>query len=124
MSLKKVLLIVVFIMLVLLLVFFLTNNKMRKLTNKEFENIVKGMLDFAKGATIGTIFLIPAVIAFVLDLVNKDKAGSSFTKKSFPSVVSKPVLGFSYVFCLITITLHIQPSIRRTIIFQEDFMAD
>lgn len=48
MSLKKVLLIVVFIMLVLLLVFFLTNNKMRKLTNKEFENIVKGMLDFAK----------------------------------------------------------------------------
>jgi len=70
---------------------------------------VIGMLDFAKGATIGTIFLIPAVIAFVLDLVNKDKAGSSFTKKSFPSVVSKPVLGFSYGFCLITIIFVLLP---------------
>ena len=70
---------------------------------------VIGMLDFAKGATIGTIFLIPAVIAFVLDLVNKDKAGSSFTKKSFPSVVSKPVLGFSYAFCLITIIFVLLP---------------
>ena len=53
---------------------------------------VIGMLDFAKGATIGTFFLIPAVIAFVLDIVNKDRASASFTKKAFPVNVSKPIL--------------------------------
>ena len=70
---------------------------------------VIGMLDFAKGATIGTFFLIPAVIAFILDIVNKDKASSSFTKKPFPTTVKKPVLFVSSVFCYAIILFVLLP---------------
>lgn len=70
---------------------------------------VIGMLDFAKGATIGTFFLIPAVIAFILDIINKDKASSSFTKKSFPTTVTKPVLIISTVFCYLIILFVLLP---------------
>lgn len=70
---------------------------------------VIGMLDFGKGATIGAFFLIPAVIAFVLDLVNKDKSGSSFTKKPFPARVSKPVLTLATVFCALVVLFVLLP---------------
>ena len=70
---------------------------------------VIGMLDFAKGATIGTFFLIPAVIAFVLDVVNKDKASSSFTRKPFPTTVSKPVLTVSTIFCYLIVLFVLLP---------------
>ena len=70
---------------------------------------VIGMLDFAKGAVIGTFFLIPAVIAFVLDIVNKDKAGSSFTKKPFPTKVSKPVLILVSIVCYIVVAFVLLP---------------
>ena len=70
---------------------------------------VIGMLDFAKGATIGTLFLIPAIIAFVLDLVNKDKASSSFTRKPFPTTVSKPVLTISTIFCYLIVLFVLLP---------------
>lgn len=67
---------------------------------------VVGLLDFGKGTVIGTILLLPAVIAFILDTVNKDKASSSFTIKPFPSVVSKSKLIFTYIF-VCTIVLFI-----------------
>ena len=70
---------------------------------------VIGMLDFAKGATIGTFFLIPAVIAFILDMVNKDKASSSFTKKPFPKKVSKTILILAYIFCYTIILFVLLP---------------
>ena len=70
---------------------------------------VIGMLDFAKGATIGTFFLIPAVIAFVLDIVNKDKASSSFTKKAFPVNVSKTILVISTTFCYLVVLFVLLP---------------
>lgn len=62
---------------------------------------VIGLLDFGKGAVIGSFFLIPAVIAFILDQMNKDKAATTFTKKPFPSKVSPLLLSFSYVICVV-----------------------
>ena len=70
---------------------------------------VIGMLDFTKGVTIGTFFLIPAVIAFVLDIVNKDKASSSFTKKAFPLTVSNPILVIATVFCYLIVLFVLLP---------------
>ena len=42
---------------------------------------VIGQLDFGKGAVYGTLLLIPAVIAFVIDLMNKDRGNSGYVTK-------------------------------------------
>lgn len=58
---------------------------------------VIGQLDFSKGAVYGTILLIPAVIAFVIDLLNSDKGKSGFVTKKCAQSESKLVNGFAYV---------------------------
>lgn len=42
---------------------------------------VIGQLDFGKGAVYGSVLLIPAIIAFVLDLLNNDKGNSVYVTK-------------------------------------------
>lgn len=42
---------------------------------------VIGMLDFGKGSVIGMILLIPALIACILDISNRDKGNSAFVGK-------------------------------------------
>lgn len=44
---------------------------------------VIGLLDFSKGAVVGAILLVPALIAFIVDLINKDKSGSSTVTKAY-----------------------------------------
>lgn len=44
---------------------------------------VIGMLEFGKGSVIGMILLIPALIACVLDIMNRDKGNSEFISKSY-----------------------------------------
>jgi iron(III) transport system permease protein len=39
---------------------------------------VIGLLNFSRGAVIGSILLIPAVVAFVFDLLNRDRANQNF----------------------------------------------
>lgn len=47
---------------------------------------VIGQLNFGKGSVYGSLLLIPAVIAFIVDLLNRDKGNSTFvTKKYVPS---------------------------------------
>lgn len=47
-----------------------------------YQDII-GMLEFGKGAVIGMILLIPALIACVLDIMNRDKGNSKFISKSY-----------------------------------------
>lgn len=44
---------------------------------------VIGMLDFGKGSVIGMFLLIPALIACVLDIMNRDKGNSAFVGKPY-----------------------------------------
>ena len=44
---------------------------------------VIGMLDFGKGSVIGMILLIPALIACILDISNRDKGNASFVGKPY-----------------------------------------
>ena len=48
---------------------------------------VIGMLDFGKGSVIGMILLIPALIACILDMANRDKGNAAFVGK--PCVIKK-----------------------------------
>lgn len=60
---------------------------------------VIGQLDFGKGSVYGSLLLIPAVIAFIIDLLNKDKGNSGYVTKSCPPTNNKFCLSFSYLFC-------------------------
>lgn len=44
---------------------------------------VIGMLDFGKGSVIGMILLVPALIACILDMANRDKGNDSFIGRTF-----------------------------------------
>ena len=61
---------------------------------------VIGQLDFSKGASYGTFLLIPAVIAFLIDFMNKDRGNSGYVTK--PCAISKSRLlsAVSYVYCI------------------------
>lgn len=60
---------------------------------------VIGQLDFGKGAVYGVILLIPAIIAFVFDLLNKDRGNSSFVRREFESGRGRLKRIFAYIFC-------------------------
>ncbi len=42
---------------------------------------VIGQLNFGRGCVYGAVLLIPAILAFVTDILNKDKASASFVKR-------------------------------------------
>lgn len=44
---------------------------------------VIGMLDFGKGSVIGMILLVPALIACILDMANRDKGNAAFIGKAY-----------------------------------------
>ena len=44
---------------------------------------VIGMLDFGKGSVIGMFLLVPALIACILDMANRDRASASFVGKPY-----------------------------------------
>ena len=60
---------------------------------------VIGRLDFGKGAVYGCILLIPAVVAFLIDLLNKDKGNSGFVTAKFLPKSNRKVKAFSYIAC-------------------------
>jgi len=61
---------------------------------------VIGLLDFGKGAVYGCLLLIPAVAAFIIDLVNKDKATNSFVSKPLEPENTPGAKIFGYVLCI------------------------
>lgn len=66
---------------------------------------VIGLLDFSKGAIIGVILLIPAVIAFLLDLKSDSGGNASTVTKQFDVVQNKTRDRLAYAFCIIVIFL-------------------
>lgn len=61
---------------------------------------VIGQLDFGKGSVYGCFLLIPAVVAFIIDILNKDKAKSGFVTKPVAKSNNPFVKLFSYLYCL------------------------
>lgn len=72
--------------------------KYKTLSVLMYEEVI-GRLEFKSGAVIGALLLVPALVAFLLDLANKDKGNMTFVIKPFePS--NKPLAKiFAYVFC-------------------------
>lgn len=66
---------------------------------------VIGLLDFSKGAIIGIILLIPALIAFLLDLKNDNSGNSSTVTLHYQILPNKKRDIFAYAFCIIVVIL-------------------
>ncbi|MDR0312059.1 MAG: ABC transporter permease subunit [Treponema sp.] len=66
---------------------------------------VIGLLNFSRGSVIGSILLIPAVVAFVFDFLNRDRANQNFVvvKKAKPKNTLRDTAAFFYmlVICII-----------------------
>ena len=70
---------------------------------------VIGMLDFGKGSVIGMIMLIPAIIACVIDMANRDKGNSSFVGKPYTVKVNKGRDTIARIICILMIVLIFLP---------------
>ncbi len=58
-------------------------------------------LNYSTGSVIGIFLLVPAVIAFILDLINKESAKTTYTTNPFVEKDGKASKIFGYVFCFL-----------------------
>lgn len=86
---------------------------------------VIGQLDFGKGAVYGTILLIPAVLAFVIDLMNKDRGNSGYVTKPCEASKNKILAGASYGYCSLVSVLTLLPLVSFVLLaFTTDYPND
>lgn len=60
---------------------------------------VIGLLDFGKGSIIGVVLLIPALISFLLDTLNKDRASAGYVTRPFEIKRSRGRDAAGYAVC-------------------------
>lgn len=70
---------------------------------------VIGQLNFSKGSVYGCILLVPAIIAFFIDLFNKDQGNSNYAIKPFEPDNRLVMKIFANVFCGLTSLFAILP---------------
>ncbi len=70
---------------------------------------VIGLLNYSAGGIIGVILLFPAFIAFLIDLFNKDTAGTGTVSKAFLVKENKKRDMFAYILCFVTLIVVFLP---------------
>jgi len=63
-----------------------------------YEEVI-GQLNFGKGCVYGVFLFLPAIVAFIADILNKDKASSAFVKRNVEKKTNKFTTIFAYAFC-------------------------
>lgn len=76
---------------------FIVGGKITTLPVLMYQEVI-GLLDFNKGAVIGAVLLVPAVIAFILDLINQDEGNVSFITQKFDIKDNKLRDRLAYIF--------------------------
>lgn len=66
---------------------------------------VVGQMNISKGAVIGMLLLLPAVVAFLLDLRQEETTNSSTITKQYVVLKNKRRDRFAYFFCIVTVLL-------------------
>jgi iron(III) transport system permease protein len=86
---------------------------------------VIGQLNFGKGSVYGSLLLVPAVIAFVIDLLNQDKGNSAYVpKKHIPSNNTAGKV-FAYVMCGLATVYTLLPILSFVLLsFSKDYPND
>lgn len=60
---------------------------------------VIGQLNFGKGSVYGSLLLLPAIVAFVVDLLNRDRGNAAFVVKKYQPSNSKIKKLVAYIMC-------------------------
>lgn len=74
-------------------------------------NEVIGLLDFGKGATVGLVLMLPAFIAFVIDLFYKNSNALSFVSEKYTVVKNKTRDMIAYIWSILLSIVVILPII-------------
>lgn len=77
---------------------------------------VIGQLDFRKGSTIGVVLLLPAVFAFVIDMLSRDKGNNNNTQEEYRIYNNKLRDVLSYVYCILMAFVVILPIITFAVL--------
>lgn len=86
---------------------------------------VVGQLDFGRGCVYGAVLLIPAVIAFIVDLMNKDKGNSSYVTRPFEIKKNPARDGVSLAYCALVAVFVALPLIAFIVLgFAENYPKD
>lgn len=86
---------------------------------------VIGQLDFGRGSVYGAVLLIPAIVAFVVDLVNKDRGNSAFVIKPYPKSNSIGKKIGAYISCLMASIYVFLPIVSFVVLaFSKDYPKD
>lgn len=86
---------------------------------------VIGQLNFGRGSVYGALLLIPAVIAFIIDLLNQDKGNSGYVARKY--IPSDNRLGkiFAYIMCGVATIYTLLPIASFIILsFAKDYPKD
>lgn len=102
----------------------MVGGKFQTIATVMYQEVI-GQLDFGKGTVYGFLLLIPAVIAFLVDFFNKDKAKNSFVTKPCQES-DKPVMKIlAYVGCVLTCILALLPVVSFVLLaFTKDYPND
>lgn len=83
---------------------------------------VIGQLNFGKGAVYGVLLLIPAVIAFVIDLLNKDRGNSTYVNKPCKIADGRLAKTAAYLYCSLLTVFTLLPIVAFVILaFTKDY---
>ena len=86
---------------------------------------VIGQLDFGKGAVYGSVLLVPAVLAFVVDLLTKDKGNSGYVTKPCAQADGPMTKLLSYLYCGMISLLTLLPILAFLILaFAQNYPTD
>lgn len=80
-----------------------------------YEEVIT-QLKFGRGCVYGMLLLVPAIIAFIFDLLNKDKASSSFVKKDEDAKCSTSKNVTAYVICGVVAVIALLPIIAFVVL--------
>ncbi len=72
-------------------------------------NKAVGMIDYDSGSVIGMFLLLPAVIAFIVDLINPERIQSNYVTEGVSSNGSKVQKTVAYIFCGLICMLILMP---------------
>lgn len=86
---------------------------------------VIGQLNFGKGSVYGSLLLIPAVLAFIIDLLNRDKGNSAYVPKKYVPSNNIATKVFAYVTSIIGVIYTLLPIMSFILLsFSKDYPND
>lgn len=88
-------------------------------------NKAVSMIDYSSGSVIGAFLLLPAIVAFVVDLVSKDKGQAKFVTESFAPNKNKLANALAYLFCIgVTICVLAPIAMFLVMVFETKYPVD